>query len=241
MRNGCRSRPAARLTSRSCPSHGCGNRPNRPDTGRPPRNSQRCSPEWAAISCRSRTQRSARRTPGVEVTLDAIAKGYAIHRAVQALQRFDLLGGLVDVGGDIECFGRPLQAEAWRIALQHPAADTQLLVLNCLPREGTLAVCTSGDYRRFVLIDGQRYSHIMDPRSGQPARAATSVTVVGPDAVSADGWATALSVMGPQEGLPRLPTEAGLEALLVSGPPDVPRLDQTPGFRRYVDPGGPEE
>lgn len=181
-----------------------------------------------------RTGSACKKTPGVEVTLDAIAKGHAIHRAVQALRRFDLVGGLVDVGGDIECFGRPLRAKAWRIAVQRPAADARLLVLECLPRDGTLAVCTSGDYRRFVVIEAQRYSHIIDPRSGQPAHSASSVTVVGPDAVLADGWATALSVMGPQEGLRRLPTQLGLEALLVSGPADAPKLHQTHGFRRYV-------
>ena len=138
--------------------------------------------------------------PGVEITLDAIAKGYAIHQAVLKMQQFGLVGGLVDVGGDIECFGHPLQGNSWRIAVQHPAADAHLLVLECQPDNGTVAVCTSGDYRRFVELNGQRYSHIIDPRTGQPARTASSVTVIGPTAPLADGWATACSVLGPQDG-----------------------------------------
>jgi thiamine biosynthesis lipoprotein len=178
--------------------------------------------------------RVRKRAPGMEITLDAIAKGYAIHQAVLEMQQFGLVGGLVDVGGDIECFGRPLEGDSWRVAVQHPAADTHLLVLNCQTDDGTLAICTSGDYRRFVELNGQRYSHIIDPRTGQPARAASSVTVIGPTAPIADGWATACSVLGPQDGPRCLAQQPGLEALFVSGSPTAAQLVETPGFHRYI-------
>ncbi len=171
---------------------------------------------------------------GLEVTLDAIAKGFAIHQAVLALQKFDLQGGLVDVGGDIECFGRPAEGDAWRIAVQHPSADTHLLVLELDAREQTIAVCTSGDYQRFMMIDGKRFSHIVDPRTGQPAQSATSVTVVGPSATITDAWATALSVLGPQEGIRYLPRESRLEALFLTGPNDTPHRQQTAGFQQFI-------
>jgi thiamine biosynthesis lipoprotein len=152
---------------------------------------------------------ASRQIAGLEISLDAIAKGYAIHRAIQAMQRFPLAGGLVDVGGDIECFGRPADAEYWRIAVQDPRSNGRLLTLrlggpDCPP----IAVCTSGDYQRFVTIRGHRYSHILDPRTGYPVERAASVTVIGPDATRADGWATALSVLGPDEGLRMLPVDA---------------------------------
>ncbi len=94
------------------------------------------------------------------------------------------------------------------------------------------AVCTSGDYERFVVIDGRRHSHIVDPRSGQTCDNAPSVTVVGPDATSAGLWATALSVLG-LDGLKLMPRGAGLEVMMVVGTtPDDSRWYRTPGFDR---------
>ena len=80
--------------------------------------------------------------------------------------------------------------------------------------------------------DGKRYSHIIDPRTGRPVDVAPSVTVVAPTAAVADGWATALSVLGP-EGLQVLPPD--VEALLVVGGPDDYELHQSPGFARLLD------
>jgi len=82
------------------------------------------------------------------------------------------------------------------------------------------------------MIDGKRYSHIIDPRSARPVDFAPSVTVVAPTAAVADGWATALSVQGP-DGLKQLPT--GIEAMLVTGKPDDYRIHQSPGFARLLD------
>ena len=76
------------------------------------------------------------------------------------------------------------------------------------------AVCTSGDYARYIEIEGQRYSEILDPRTGRPVDLVSSVTVVAEDAMTADGWATALTVLG-SEGLRRLPRGEGIEALVV--------------------------
>ncbi|MHC4608319.1 MAG: FAD:protein FMN transferase, partial [Planctomycetota bacterium] len=79
----------------------------------------------------------------------------------------------------------------------------------------------------------KRYSHVIDPRTGRPAEAACSVTVVAPLAVLADPWATALSVLGP-EGLKLLPVDQGIEAMIVTGPPDAPKVHTTPGFRKLL-------
>jgi len=93
-------------------------------------------------------------------------------------------------------------------------------------REG--AACTSGNYARFVVIDGKRYSHILDPRSGRPAEAVPSAVVVAPTAMGADIWATALSVLG-QDGLDRLPQ--GVEALVILGSEEDRQFICTPGLR----------
>ncbi|MCO6457734.1 MAG: FAD:protein FMN transferase [Pirellulaceae bacterium] len=151
---------------------------------------------------------------GVSVSLDGIAKGYGIHRAILAMRQYPLVGGLVDVGGDVECFGRPAADSVWRIGVQHPRSGGQLGVLH-LGGAGhdTVAVCTSGDYRRYVTIGGRRLSHILDPRTGWPAEHAAGVTVVGPNAIDADGWATACAVLGPDDGLRLLANQPGLQAL----------------------------
>jgi thiamine biosynthesis lipoprotein len=98
------------------------------------------------------------------------------------------------------------------------------------------AVCTSGNYARYVMIDGQRYSHIVDPRTGWPAEGIPTVTVAAADAVTADGWATALNVLG-EAGLDLLPAD-GVEALMVIGEPDYVQsygVKRTKGFGGYVE------
>ena len=108
--------------------------------------------------------------------------------------------------------------------MKNPFDEGTLLKLVAGPR----AVCTSGDYARGIQIEGRHLSHIIDPRTGRPAEAAASVTVLAPSAMEADIWATALSVLGP-EGLDRLPE--GFEAMLVIRGEESPQLIATPEIR----------
>lgn len=165
-----------------------------------------------------------KRSASAGVDLGGIAKGRGIDQALQVMRRMGMRGGLVDVGGDLACFGRQPGGHPWLVAIKDPAQPgtvAQLRVEDC-------AVATSGDYARYVEIAGQRYSHILDPRSGRPTQAARSATVIANTALAADVWATALSVLG-AEGLPRVPE--GIEALLICGGADDPRLVCTPAFR----------
>lgn len=155
---------------------------------------------------------ATRRTAGLEVDVGGIAKGYAIDLAVQRMLAAGVSGGLVDVGGDLRVFGSPPDGGRWEVQIQNPSGKGSIARLRL--RAG--AVCTSGDYFRFFEVAGRRFSHILDPRTGYPVRTARSATVVAPDATSADVWATALSVLGP-EGLSRLP--ANHEAMLIVGEP----------------------
>ncbi len=164
------------------------------------------------------------------VDLGGIAKGYAIDRAVEAVRAAGAAGGLVEVGGDLRCFGeRPTQGK-WTVAVQSPFADDDAIAALAL---ASGAVCTSGNYRRFSEIDGRRYSHIVDPRTGRPVDRAPSVTVVAPTATAADAWATALSVLGP-EGLETLADEDGVEAMVIVGGPDDYTWYATPGFEAML-------
>ncbi|MFP4107089.1 MAG: FAD:protein FMN transferase [Phycisphaerae bacterium] len=166
------------------------------------------------------------------VDLGGIAKGYAIDQAAAALQAHGCRGGLVDVGGDVLCFGEnPAPGRTyWTVAIRNPflpEAKTHFALLRI--EKG--AVCTSGNYLRFEEVEGKRRSHIKDPRTGLPADVVPSVTVVAPTAMIADGWATALSVLGP-EGLPMLAEDSGVEAMIVTGGPKDYQVHTTPGFDR---------
>jgi len=169
----------------------------------------------------------------VRIDLGGIAKGYAIDRAIEVLCQASIEGGMVDVGGDLACFGRPVSGESWNVDVRNPFGPGVLARLRITGG----AVCTSGDYARFVEIEGARYSHILDPRTGRPVEAVRSVTVVAPTAVVADVWATALSVLGVQ-GFRRMPRSA--EAMIVEGDAGDRRLRCTPGFRALLMEPAPE-
>jgi len=166
---------------------------------------------------------------GAGIDLGGIAKGYGIDLATQAIRASGASAGLVDVGGDIRCFGLRGNAR-WRVGLQSPFDESLIATVSLTDA----AVCTSGNYRRFSEIDGKRYSHIVDPRTGWPANATPSVTVVARSAVVADAWATSLSVLG-EDGLKLLPEDSDIEAALVIGSPDDYEVVTSAGFSSYFE------
>lgn len=163
-----------------------------------------------------------KRSAAARLDLGGIAKGYGIDQAAETLQAGGCTRGLVDVGGDLRCFGG--DSEPWPIELQSPFDESKLGVVEL----ASGAVCTSGHYRRFQTIQGRQYSHIVDPRTGWPNQACVSVTVIAPSAMLCDAWATALCVLGP-EGRSLLQGHE-LEALWVVGTPAAHEVVTTPGF-----------
>ena len=163
------------------------------------------------------------------VDLGGIAKGYAIDLAVKAMKQAGAIGGIVNVGGDVRCFGRKADGGKWHIAIKDPFRKDAVLTTLALA-EG--AVCTSGNYRRYRTIGTRQFSHIVDPRTARPAEASASVTVVAPTATQADAWATALSVLG-EDGLFLLPGK-GIEAMLVIGTAENFKVVATPNFAKLL-------
>lgn len=151
----------------------------------------------------------------VKLTLAAIAKGYGVDRVGDALDALGCRSYLVDVGGELRTRGVSPRAEPWRVGVEVPDATLLASVQRVLSlREGALA--TSGDYRNYREIDGQRYSHTIDPSTGWPVtHTLASVTVVHSSAMMADAYATALLVLGEEAGY-QLALEQGLAALFVS-------------------------
>ncbi len=176
------------------------------------------------------SEQSASKSAGsARVDIDGIAKGYAIDQALARMKQAGLDGGMVEIGGDLSLFGTGPESGSWRVAIRSPFEDRPWGELAIA--EG--AVCSSGGYARSSEIEGRRYSHILDPRSGRPLVEGQSVTVIAPDAATADVWATALSVLG-SKGLELLPDEGEIEALVVSGEPEAYRATATPGFSRLL-------
>ncbi|MEZ5355661.1 MAG: FAD:protein FMN transferase [Bryobacteraceae bacterium] len=136
--------------------------------------------------------------PGMAIGLGGIAKGYAIDRAAAVLTRAGFTNYLVDGGGDIYVSGMRGD-NPWRLGLQDPRGERGSLI-GAIPLSGK-ALVTSGDYERFRIVDGVRFHHIIDPRTGWPATRSRSVSVVAGTAEQADALATAIFVLGPEQGL----------------------------------------
>jgi len=173
---------------------------------------------------------ATKKVDGACIDLGGIAKGFGIDQALEALKAGGLTGGMVNVGGDVRCFGRRAGGGKWRIGVRGPFDGDPTFAIIELSNG---AVCTSGNYERFFEIDSKRYSHIVDPRIGRPVTRAPSVTVVAPTATAADAWATALSVLG-DAGLELIGENSGLEAMLVIGGPKDYRLVMTRGFTKLL-------
>jgi thiamine biosynthesis lipoprotein len=131
--------------------------------------------------------------PAVEYDLGGFAKGYAIDRSMERLRTLGIENAIVNAGGDLRAIGRHGN-RPWRVGIRHPRQEG---ILASVEIEGDASIFTSGDYERFFEVDGTRYHHILDPRSGYPADNATSVTVIHGTAATADAAATALFVAGP--------------------------------------------
>lgn len=126
--------------------------------------------------------------------LGGIAKGYAIDAALMAMVDLGAQGALVEVGGDIRTFGTSVRRDQkWLLEIKNPHGEG---ILSSFELEGGLAVCTSGNYARYVEIEGKRYSHILNPTTGYPTEMVPSATVIAKTAMQSDVWATALSVLG---------------------------------------------
>jgi thiamine biosynthesis lipoprotein len=154
--------------------------------------------------------------PGVRLDLASIAKGYGVDQIAQLLTDRQLSNFLVEIGGEVYATGRRKDGHAWKIGINTPdqaAPRDQVYKVVTLQNK---ACATSGDYRNFFELNGRRYSHIIDPRSGFPvSNGIVSVTVIAGNCTLADGLATALMVMGHQRGLELVNRLQGVECLFV--------------------------
>ena len=150
--------------------------------------------------------------PHLECDLSAVAKGYGVDRVAAALREEALTRFMVEVGGEIVTVGLNREGRPWRIAIERPVAAGGVQRVVSLSDQ---AMATSGSYRNVRQVDGHWFSHTIDPRTGRPVEhQLASVSVIAPLCVVADGLATALEVLGPEEGY-RLAVKRGWAALFL--------------------------
>ena len=151
-------------------------------------------------------------TPGMQVDVGGIGKGYAADRAEAVMKKAGATAGVIALSGDIKTFGIMPNGERFAFGIQHPRVDGGLIGRLEMEDE---AVSTAGDYQRYFMKDGIRYHHILDPTTLQPARLCQSVTVVAKTGVQADGLDTGIFVMGPQRGMALVERLPNVEAVIV--------------------------
>ena len=170
----------------------------------------------------SESQRVTTHVQGMKFDLGAIAKGYAADEALAVLAQAGITNALVDGGGDVALGKPPPGTTAWRVRIEGGSGPMDLLLHNC-------GVATSGDTEQFVEIDGQRYSHIVDPRTGIGMTNRALVTTIAKSAALADAAASAITVMGAEKGI-EWAVSRQLEARIEALPSGSTPVRRTPGF-----------
>ncbi|MRT93684.1 FAD:protein FMN transferase [Ancylomarina sp. 16SWW S1-10-2] len=150
---------------------------------------------------------------GMKIGFGAIGKGYAANKALDIMSKMNLTGALVNASGDLISWGKDEGGKDWKIGIVNPKQKGR--VFSWLSINET-AVVTSGNYEKFVTINGQRYSHIIDPRTGYPVKGLSSVSIICPNAELADALATSVFVLGKDKGLELINRLKGIECLMIT-------------------------
>lgn len=149
----------------------------------------------------------------MSLDLGGIAKGYIVDKTAEFLKNQGISGALIDAGGDIYALGTAPKNKPWHIGIQHPRDGRELIAILELKDIG---VVTSGDYERYVIKDGVRYTHIIDPRTGFTVRKTASVTLIGKSTAFIDAIATAIMVEGVEKGMTLVQSIPHINALIIT-------------------------
>jgi thiamine biosynthesis lipoprotein len=149
---------------------------------------------------------------GMRMGFGGIGKGYAAERAKQVMKEQGVTSGVVNASGDLCAWGYQPNGQPWTIGIVNPNASNQLFSYLTVTE---LAVATSGNYEKYVMIDGKRYSHTIDPRTGLPVGGIKSVTIITTNAEIADAMATPVMVMGIRTGLDMINQMKNIEAIII--------------------------
>lgn len=149
---------------------------------------------------------------GMRIGFGGIGKGYAAEKTKNLLKNLGVKAGIINASGDLSCWGIPENGKPWTIGIAHP--DFSDLPFSTL-EVTDLSVATSGDYEKFVMIDGKRYSHTINPKTGFPVHEIKSVTVISPNAEISDALATPITILGTEKGLALINQLKDIECIII--------------------------
>jgi thiamine biosynthesis lipoprotein len=167
---------------------------------------------WKDIILDTKKKTARLKRKGQAITLGGIAKGYAVDRAVKILRDHGLVDFIVQGGGDMYVSGRRGDRK-WRVGIRDPRGAKDVFFAVAEIEDMTFS--TSGDYERYVIRDGVRYHHILDPKTGTPAMLCRSVTVMAKDGITAEGVSKAVFVLGPEKGMALVEKMKDVEVVIV--------------------------
>jgi thiamine biosynthesis lipoprotein len=162
----------------------------------------------------------------ISLDLASIAKGYGVDQVTTLIKNSGIENFLVEIGGEVFASGHRKDGNSWRVGINRPQKDAPYDQIYKVINLHNKAFATSGDYRNYFEVDGKRYSHILDPRSGYPiSNGVVSVSIVADDCTFADGLSTAVMVLGPQKGLALINKLDDVEGLIVTRQQDGRLID----------------
>ena len=181
--------------------------------------------------------RVVKANPNASLNFSAIAKGYIVDLIAEFLDKNGITDYLVNIGGEINCKGVNPKGEEWRIGVDTPdESNIHGGDIHSVLQLTDKALATSGNYRKYKVEDAQKVWHIIDPRTGYPTQARVlSATVVANSCAIADAYATALMVLGMEEGMSLIETDSTLEAMFIC-PGDTTQYSvyYSTGFKKYL-------
>ncbi len=188
---------------------------------------------WTNLVLNARDRTAELLVPDMRLDLGGIAKGYAVDEALKVLAANGIRRALVAGAGDVAVSGPPPGQKGWRVEI------APLDVPHAPPRRFALlthaALATSGDLFQHVELNGKRYSHIVDPRTGIGLTDHSLVTIIARDCTTADALATAVSVLGPTDGISLVQRTPGAEAMVIRQPNDRIEAVESRGFKNLLE------
>ena len=186
---------------------------------------------WQNIAVREKPPALLKKIDGVYCDLSAIAKGWGVDMTAEFIEEKGFKDYLVEIGGEIRAKGVNAKGAEWKIGISSPKANDEI---ERVIKISDIGVATSGDYRNYFEKNGVRYSHTIDPRTGAPIQhGLASVTVIHPSCMMADAFATAIDVLGPEDGL-KLAKQQNLTVFMIIKTKNGFIEKMTPSFKEFI-------